>query len=227
MNYVVSIFVAVACFALSNIALNKETIQKCQLLRTHNSEIIIEGKRFKPKQILILSILLMICAAITMWRLMIGTQNVINIIKLSIALLCLVGSGCVDFIEHRIPNLFPLVMAVGAILLLTLGCLTGQEGALAYIVSSVFSAAVSAACLTVASLLSRHGIGAGDIKLIAALALMGGVYVICGTLFFAMAVCAITSIILLATKKKTIKQSVPFGPFVLIGYMITICMSMF
>lgn len=227
MIYIVSPLVTVLCFALSGVTLNINTVHRCWLLRAHNSEVHIEGKQISKTRILIISALLMVCAAFTMWRLMIGTQSVINILKLSIALLCLVGSGCVDFIEHRIPNLFPLVMAVGAILLLTLGCLTGQEGAFAYIVSSVFSAAVSAACLTVASLLSRHGIGAGDIKLIAALALMGGVYVICGTLFFAMVACAITSIILLATKKKTIKQSVPFGPFVLIGYMITICMSMF
>ena len=61
-----------------------------------------------------------------------------------------------------------------------------------------------------------------DIKLLAALGLMGGVTIVGGTIFFAMLPCALVSAGLLITKKKTMREAIPFGPFLLIGYMLTI-----
>ena len=128
----------------------------------------------------------------------------------------------------RVPALreaFSRVPGAGKLLggvVLAAGFLTGQTGAFGYLQSSLFAAAVTAACLVVGAVLSHQGIGAGDIKLLAALGLMGGVTIVGGTIFFAMLPCALVSAGLLITKKKTMREAIPFGPFLLIGYMLTI-----
>ena len=146
----------------------------------------------------------------------------LNLLKLSLALVILTGCACVDGVEHRIPNFLSGTLALSALALLAAGFLTGQTGAFGYLQSSLFAAAVTAACLVVGAVLSHQGIGAGDIKLLAALGLMGGVTIVGGTIFFAMLPCALVSAGLLITKKKTMREAIPFGPFLLIGYMLTI-----
>jgi len=223
MRDIVSAFVVLMCFFMSVIALDSQAVEKCRFLRARGNVSEEQIRRIGRKQILLISIGLSICSAFTMWRLTDAVSDPINLIKLSIALICMTGSGCVDFIEYRIPNIFPLILSVSAVLLLGAGFATGQQGAFAYVVSSVFSTAVCTVGLVIAAVLTKSGIGAGDIKLVAALALIGGVHVVAGTLFFGMILCAVAACVLLATKKKTMEQAIPFGPFLLIGYMITIC----
>lgn len=227
MIYVISVATVITCFLLANLTLDQNKLKKISLLRPRIPDEGAGGKQLKQAHIRLFSGFIAIGAAVTVWRLSITGYGAFNTLKLSIALICLTGSACVDYIEHRIPNIFPLVLAVGAAAMLTIGCVTKQEGAIGYVMSSVFAAAVSAACLIIGSFLSHNGIGMGDIKLITALALMGGVYTVGGTLFFAMTMCALVSCYLLITKKKTIKGSIPFGPFILLGYMLTICASIF
>ena len=142
-------------------------------------------------------------------------------------MVCLTVAACVDLREHRIPNVVPLTMTVFAVISLTIGFLTDQQGYLSYIFSSVVSSVVVAILMLVASILTKKGIGMGDIKLLSALALLGGVYTICGTLFFGITLCAVAALVLLALKKKTVKEGLPFAPFVLLGYFITIAMSIY
>ena len=66
----------------------------------------------------------------------------------------------------------------------------------------------------------------GDAKLIGALgALCGGVCVM-GTLFFGTLLAALCAVFLLLTKKATMKYTMPFGPFIFAGYLITIVLGL-
>lgn len=208
-------------------ALDHNKVQCSQLLHPADTEQYANGKQLPKTQIMLFSVVITIGAAFTVWRLVAVSHDVLNVLKLSVALVCLTGSACVDYIEHRIPNLFPGVLAVLAMLFLAAGFLIKQDGASAYVFSSVFAALACSVCLIVSNFLSHQGIGLGDIKLITALALMGGVYIAGGTLFFSMTACALVSSCLLITKKKTMKEAVPFGPFILLGYMLTICIVKF
>ena len=138
------------------------------------------------------------------------------------ALLCMMGAACFDYREYRIPNIFPLVMAGGAAVLLLTALFSGMSGAMAYITTGVVAAIGCAIVLVVASALTKQGIGAGDIKLISALALLTGVYCIIGTLFFGVVACSLYAIVALVMKKKKTSSSVPFGPFLLFGYITTL-----
>lgn len=226
-TYIIGIAAVIFCFFLANVALDHKKVQCCQLLYPADTERCTDTKQLTKTQIMLFSFIIAAGAAATIWRLTAVSHDVLNVLKLSVALVCLTGSACVDYIEHRIPNFFPGVLAVSAMLFLVIGILTKQEGALAYLFSSFFAALVCAVCLIISNFLSHNGIGLGDIKLITALALMGGVYIAGGTLFFSMTVCALVSGYLLITKKKTMKEGVPFGPFILLGYILTICIVKF
>lgn len=151
----------------------------------------------------------------------------INIIKMYTALVCLSGAACNDYRVYRIPNIFPIVMAITGLCCLAYGCYSMQDGAMAYVVSSLYATIGVAISMVLISILTKNGIGMGDIKLLCSLSLIGGVYTICGTLFFGMIFCAIVAVCMLVTKRKTMKESLPFGPFIYIGYLISIYMSIY
>jgi len=71
-------------------------------------------------------------------------------------------------------------------------------------------------------LLSRGGMGGGDVTLIAALGFVIGIKYILLTIFLSFILGAIISIILLVTKLKTRKDPIPFGPFIVLAFFITV-----
>ena len=108
-----------------------------------------------------------------------------------------------------------MIAAMGVFFIMTMGGLDFSQGSILGIASIVV-------CI-----LSKHGIGMGDIKLLCAVSILGGVYLISGVIFFAMLSCSITAISLLITKKKTIKEGIPFGPFIYLGYIVSIILLIY
>lgn len=71
-------------------------------------------------------------------------------------------------------------------------------------------------------IISDGGMGGGDVTLIGALGFTIGVKAILLTIFLSFILGGIISILLLAAKLKTRKDPIPFGPFIILGFMITI-----
>lgn len=149
-------------------------------------------------------------------------KSVIGILRLLLSLICLSGAASFDFQEKRIPNAFPLTMAAGAVLLLVSGILLKENAALSRAKESLIVAAVCFLMLTLAAFLSKNGIGAGDIKLLSALALSSGPLAMIGTLFYSVFFCGLIAAILLITQKCSKKEGLPFAPFILFGFAITV-----
>ncbi len=222
MSVIVAMLTAIACAGISYITLDKNITDHVRILKrragteTEVSRVLSRGTIYA----LTLGIFFLSFAAAL--KITTKLSDVINICKMLTALFCLCGAACMDYREYRIPNIFPLVLAVAGILCLAAGYITGQPGGVSYIVSSAFAAVVSVLCLIGASILTNHGIGFGDIKLVGALAISGGVYTIYGTLLYGVLLCAAMAVVLFVTKKKKLQESLPFGPFLLAGYAITI-----
>lgn len=70
--------------------------------------------------------------------------------------------------------------------------------------------------------LSKGGMGGGDVTLIAALGFVLGIKYILLNIFLSFITGAIISIFLLATKIKTRKDPIPFGPFIVLSFYLTI-----
>lgn len=222
--YIVAIVIAIISAVVCFITLDKELSDKTRLLRATVPDEVDNREINRTTRLIICICILLVTLAATLYM---ASQEIdwLGFIKMSIGTICLSGAACNDFREHRIPNVFPLIMAVSAIILLGIGFFTSQNGSTAYIFSSIFAAVVVAIFMVLASLLTKRGIGMGDIKLLTALALLGGVHTIGWTLTFGVGICAIVAVILLVTKKKTIKGAMPFGPFVFIGYILTIFLN--
>lgn len=69
---------------------------------------------------------------------------------------------------------------------------------------------------------SNGGMGGGDVTLIASLGFLVGIKNILLTIFLSFILGGIISVFLLATKIKTRKDPIPFGPFIVLGYMISV-----
>lgn len=222
MNTIICLSAAAGSFLLAWRTLDLKTVRSDRFLRSRRPEEE-TGKQLNCRQILTLALAITLADAVAAWRLFLTVHDSLNLLKLSLALVILTGCACVDYNEHRIPNFLTGTLALSALALLAAGFLTGQTGAFGYLQSSFFAAVVTASCLVIGAVLSHQGIGAGDIKLLAALGLMGGVNVVMGSIFFGMIPCALVSAGLLITKKKTMKEAIPFGPFLLAGYILTVC----
>ena len=227
MHYLIAVISILLCGLVAYITLDKEKAKKICFLRPHNGKDETTSKEIKRPLYFSLTISLLVLSVVIAVWLTTHISDVLNLTKMSVALVCLTGAACNDYREHRIPNVFPLILAITGISSLIIGYFTNQAGATSYIFSCLIATVGVALCLTLASVLTKHGIGFGDIKLLSALALTGGVYTICGTLFFAMTLCAIVAVVLLIMKKKTIKESLPFGPFIYFGFCITVLASIY
>ena len=73
------------------------------------------------------------------------------------------------------------------------------------------------------AIVSNGGMGGGDIKLMGMLGLWLGIRSILLTVFLSFIIGAVVSVIFLASKLKTRKEAIPFGPFIAIAALITIC----
>lgn len=71
-------------------------------------------------------------------------------------------------------------------------------------------------------IISRGGMGGGDVTLIGVLGFALGVKYILLNIFLSFILGAIISIVLLAAKIKTRKDPIPFGPFIVLGFFITV-----
>lgn len=222
MKYLIAVLAAALCAAQAYAILNKQLADKLAFFNIASGKHTYESRPISARQCLLLAAAVAVLSFAAAVRLLLNVSEWINVCKMLLALLCMAGAACFDYRERRIPNLFALVMALGGVVLLALGVITRQNGAYAYITSSAVAAVACALLLTLASVLTRQGIGAGDIKLISAFAIMTGVPAVMGTLFFAIVLCGIAAVFALALKKKTMQSSFPFGPFLFVGYVAAI-----
>ena len=75
-------------------------------------------------------------------------------------------------------------------------------------------------------LISRGGIGVGDVKLFAVIGCFVGSGTILTLTFLSVVVSAAYSIIMLVLKKTGLKEEIPFAPFVLVGTVLTMALGM-
>ena len=156
-----------------------------------------------------------------------GNSNlVLTHLRLLIIYCSLSVIAITDFKKYIIPNSVIIFMiASGAIILIpeffTKKAETFKNGLLNYILSFVIAFVV----LLLISLVSKGGFGMGDIKLFACIGLLGGMYCVINTLMFSLIFCAIFSGILLIAKAKSIKDLIPFGPFIYAGFVLSVLLG--
>ncbi|MEC0304201.1 prepilin peptidase [Terribacillus saccharophilus] len=86
---------------------------------------------------------------------------------------------------------------------------------------SIIGAAVAFVLLFLVILFSRGGMGGGDLKLFVVLGVVLGWKGVLLTFFLSAVIGAVVSLVLLSLKVLKRKQAIPFGPYILLGALIT------
>lgn len=148
-----------------------------------------------------------------------------NLFPLWLAFIALGEAAWIDKDLRIIPNEIPLAMLVGSAVYLVLVFFAKPDMLLPFALSCLVSGIVSFALMSLLCLLAHGGFGSGDAKILGALgALCGGVCVL-GTLFFATLSAAVYAAVLLVQKKATLKYSMPFGPFLFLGFILAVAIG--
>lgn len=132
----------------------------------------------------------------------------------------------IDWNEKRIPNkiLLLLLGVRGALLILEWIVYPGYGGEL--LLFTISGILLGGGMFLLASLISRGGLGMGDVKLFAvAGSYMGGSSILAAA-FLAVLVSAVYSVVMLLLKRIKLKEEIPFAPFILVGIMLTMALGM-
>lgn len=126
----------------------------------------------------------------------------------------------IDLKEMIIPDILVLIILVLSILHKSLNYFIYNIPF--NIINSVLGALIAGGIFLLIIVLSKGGMGGGDVTLIAALGFILGIKHILLTIFLSFLLGAIISIGLLATKIKTRKDPIPFGPFIILAFFIVL-----
>ena len=105
-------------------------------------------------------------------------------------------------------------------------CIVYHEYWMTFMLSSVSGFLLGGGMFLLCYLLTRGGIGAGDVKLFAVLGFYLGSGVIFTTTFLTIVYVAFYSCVKLLMKKTSLKQEMPFAPFIFLGTMTSMILGM-
>jgi leader peptidase (prepilin peptidase)/N-methyltransferase len=129
----------------------------------------------------------------------------------------------IDIKEHRLPN--PLTYAGFILGIVVSAAISIRQGNIRPTVDSLILALIASAFFLLLNILSRGGMGIGDVKLAAMLGALTSPFgwsIIGAGFVFAFVLGAIIGLLLLVFKKATRKTLIPFGPYMLIGVWIAL-----
>ncbi len=137
-----------------------------------------------------------------------------------------VALSAIDFQLHRLPDVLNGALYLSGVALFSLDAILNHR--LDHLRSAVIASIALSAFYWLVNLLSKGGMGMGDVKLAASIGLYTGyisalsVYVAAMASFVLGGAVGITIMVL---RKGTRKSAVPFGPFMLAGAVISIWLT--
>jgi len=131
--------------------------------------------------------------------------------------------AAVSDLRHKIvPNKYPLVM-IGLWVLMTFPLLLIDiESTVQYVISAGIGFLLSGGLFFIVYLISRAGLGGGDVKFMAAAGLYLTFYGVLPAMLYGSVLCSVVGITLILLKKIKLKDSIPLAPFLYAGILITI-----
>ncbi|MEE0059609.1 MAG: A24 family peptidase [Acutalibacteraceae bacterium] len=130
----------------------------------------------------------------------------------------------IDFKSYRIPNRFILLGIVYRIIIFPFELFVNPD-----VWSLLLSEIIAAGALLLASLLCslcmKNSIGFGDIKLFIVMGLLLSMDGIWGAMFLSLIISFLLALFLLITKRKGRKDTIPFGPSIVLGTYLSVFLT--
>lgn len=154
-----------------------------------------------------------------------NVYNIPNLIKLVTLMGILAAAAVIDFKKAIIPNLLIVIGLSVRVLIYVVELFFYNDVFVPQLFSDIIGFVIGFGILFLASVLSRGSLGFGDVKLFGLIGLMSGAICTYSTLILSLVLSTIASIGLMIAKKKSRKDSIPFGPFIFVGYVIAIILN--
>ena len=133
----------------------------------------------------------------------------------------LIFIGFADFKFMIIPNKMLLIMLVLGIASYAAECIVYSSEIAAIATSALLGLAICFIIFYIGKLISRKGMGMGDIKLAAIIGFFMEIDMAIGILFWTMILSALTGIVLIIAKKAKGKTKIPLAPFFFLGTIVS------
>jgi len=127
-----------------------------------------------------------------------------------------------DINTKRIPNMLVSLMVLGWVMLIVPMLFIETQSAVKLIAESLLGLLIGGGLFLLVYIISRRGLGGGDVKFMAAAGLYLGLGETIPAILYGTVLAAITGLILLILKKIGSKDTMPLAPFLFIGIMITV-----
>lgn len=180
-----------------------------------------------PKSLFIYSVIMVIVTigiAITLINVYIDNTVWTNLKCMS--LLCVMWPlAYIDFKTYRIPNEFIIFGLICRAVILAFELIMATDSVLAVFIPEIIAALALLLAAVLCRLCMKGSIGYGDIKLFIVMGLFLGMNGIWSAIFTSLIVSFFMAVYVLATKKKSKKDVVPFGPALVIGTYVSIFLS--
>lgn len=133
--------------------------------------------------------------------------------------------AAIDLRLQKIPNKLLLVALGARVLLAGIEFLLSVSDAVAALKSNLLGAVVLFAFFLLLLLIFKNSIGMGDVKLFAVIGLYQGFWGAMNSVFFSLLVSFVLSVFLLISRKKKRKDTISFGPSILLGTVLAIVLT--
>lgn len=148
-----------------------------------------------------------------------------NLCKIAITFFILNCIWLTDLKLMIIPNICSLILLGAGICILVIEFVLNRQNAMSWLINDAISLLITFILLVFMSRITKGGIGMGDIKIFCSLAFVCGIRGVFCTLLMAFSLCAVFSILLILIRRKSIKDNLPLGPFILMGYGVSVILA--
>jgi len=205
--FLISIGYIATCYYLNGVAWNSKNVTVLNLSKN---------------KILYLSFaVLAVTGLITVFQ-SIYSLELIAQVKLLTLILIILPVAAIDLRVQKIPNQFMLVALIIRLIIYIPEFIISVSRGWATLKDNLLGAVVIAGFFLVLLLAFKNSIGMGDIKLFAIMGLYQGLWGAINSVFFSLVVSFFVSILLLISKKKGRRDTISFGPSILLGTIIAI-----
>ena len=154
--------------------------------------------------------------------LQIGKINAFSLFLYELVIVFGYVAAILDIKTKRIPNILVIAMLAAWVLVITPRLFFDTDAAVAQTMTSLLGFAMGGGMFLFVYLISRGGLGGGDVKFMAGVGLYLGFNGTITTMLFGTVLAALTGLILIMMKKISRKDKIPLAPFLYIGILITV-----
>ena len=178
-------------------------------------------KKLKDEKLLIVLEIVLSLFVLIVLNLMFHV-NMSNYFKIQSLFSILIPIAVIDWYKHIIPNKLLIVLLVERVVCVALDFMMGLQDAGWYALGCLITAVIIYVLFLAMQLITKNGIGGGDVKIFAIVGLYLNAYGGIQCLLYSFIVSFFVSVFLLLTKNKNRKDELAFGPILLIGLLIKI-----